>query len=196
MKEKHLGRRYHLRRMAETAKASFSKFWNPEKECLFDVISEDGADPSLRPNQVIAAAIDFPILDRERTLTSPAGITKTCPEALRDWEEDRRADSDEVSSQFHVAAKRIQGTSVSGHERLGPGRVNSFLGFQGNQDLFLNIVAWLAEDADMISIRPKEPENQSLFLSRQVQQNVAWVALVIVPLFFVVAGVVTWWRRR
>ena len=60
----------------------------------------------------------------------------------------------------------------------------------------LNMVAWLAEDAEMISIRPKEPENQSLFLSRQVQQNVAWVALVILPLFFVVGGVVTWWRRR
>ena len=73
---------------------------------------------------------------------------------------------------------------------------NAFLGFQGNQDFFLNMVAWLAEDADMISIRPKEPENQSLFLSRQVTQNVAWVALVILPLFFVVAGVVSWWRRR
>jgi ABC-type uncharacterized transport system involved in gliding motility auxiliary subunit len=73
---------------------------------------------------------------------------------------------------------------------------NQLLGFQGNQDFFLNSVAWLAEDADLISIRPKEPENQSLFLSRQVQQNVAWVALVLLPLFFVVAGVVTWWRRR
>jgi ABC-type uncharacterized transport system involved in gliding motility auxiliary subunit len=73
---------------------------------------------------------------------------------------------------------------------------NQLLGFQGNQDFFLNVVAWLAEDADLISVRPKEPENQSLFLSRQVQQNVAWVALVILPLIFVVAGVVTWWRRR
>jgi len=73
---------------------------------------------------------------------------------------------------------------------------NQLLGFQGNQDFFLNVVAWLAEDADLISIRPKDSENQSLFLSRQVQQNVAWVALVILPLIFVVAGVVTWWRRR
>jgi ABC-type uncharacterized transport system involved in gliding motility auxiliary subunit len=73
---------------------------------------------------------------------------------------------------------------------------NQLLGFQGNQDFLLNVVAWLAEDADLISIRPKEPENQSLFLSRQVQQNVAWVALVILPLIFVVLGVVTWWRRR
>jgi len=73
---------------------------------------------------------------------------------------------------------------------------NSLLGFQGNQDLFLNVVAWLAEDVDLISIRPKEPENQSLFLSRQKQQMVAWVSLVILPLVFVIAGVVTWWRRR
>ncbi|MEE8218021.1 MAG: hypothetical protein V3S03_03560, partial [Vicinamibacteria bacterium] len=73
---------------------------------------------------------------------------------------------------------------------------NSFLGFQGNQDFFLNVVAWLAEDADLISIRPKDPENQSLFLSRTAQQNVAWVALVIVPFIFVIAGVVLWWRRR
>jgi len=73
---------------------------------------------------------------------------------------------------------------------------NALLGFQGNQDFFLNAVAWLAEDADLISIRPKEPENQALFLSRQVQQNVAWIALVILPGLFVVLGVVAWWRRR
>jgi ABC-type uncharacterized transport system involved in gliding motility auxiliary subunit len=73
---------------------------------------------------------------------------------------------------------------------------NSLLGVQGNQDFFLNAVAWLAEDADLISIRPKEPENQALFLSRQVQQNVAWLALVILPGLFVVLGVLTWWRRR
>ena len=73
---------------------------------------------------------------------------------------------------------------------------NSLLGFQGNQDFFLNVVAWLAEDADLISIRPKEPENQALFLSRQVQQNVAWIALVLLPGLFVILGVVSWWRRR
>ncbi len=73
---------------------------------------------------------------------------------------------------------------------------NALLGFQGNQDFFLNTVAWLAEDADLISIRPKEPENQALFLDRQTQQNVAWTALVLIPGFFVVAGIVSWWRRR
>jgi ABC-type uncharacterized transport system involved in gliding motility auxiliary subunit len=73
---------------------------------------------------------------------------------------------------------------------------NSLLGFQGNQDFFLNTVAWLAEDADMISIRPKEAENQALFLDRQKQQNVALTALVLIPGIFVIAGIVSWWRRR
>jgi len=73
---------------------------------------------------------------------------------------------------------------------------NSLLGFQGNQDFFLNTVAWLAEDADLISIRPKEPEDQSLFLNKTTQQNVSLVALLVLPLLFVIGGVVTWWRRR
>jgi ABC-type uncharacterized transport system involved in gliding motility auxiliary subunit len=73
---------------------------------------------------------------------------------------------------------------------------NALLGFQGNQDFFLNTVAWLAQDADLISIRPKEAENQALFLDRQKQQNVALTALVLLPGIFVVAGIVSWWRRR
>jgi len=112
------------------------------------------------------------------------------------------SDADEQDS----AADAEDGADAEDEEKAPEGRVvavgdadfasNQLLGFQGNQDFFLNLVAWLAEDADLISIRPKEPENQSLFLSRQVQQNVAWVALVILPLIFVIAGVVTWWRRR
>jgi predicted glycogen debranching enzyme len=53
--------------MAEKARESFSeKFWNPKKGCLFDVVNNDGADSTLRPNQVIAASLDFPIVDREK----------------------------------------------------------------------------------------------------------------------------------
>jgi ABC-type uncharacterized transport system involved in gliding motility auxiliary subunit len=73
---------------------------------------------------------------------------------------------------------------------------NQLLGFQGNHDLFLNMVAWLAEDADLISIRPKDPQNQTLFLSRQTQALVLLTAQLLIPGFFVVAGIVMWWRRR
>jgi len=73
---------------------------------------------------------------------------------------------------------------------------NALLGFQGNQDFFLNTVAWLAEDADLISIRAKEPDDQRLFLTQVQQQNVKWIALALIPGFFVVMGIATWWRRR
>ena len=73
---------------------------------------------------------------------------------------------------------------------------NALLGFQGNQDFFLNTVAWLAQDPDLISIRPKEPEDQRMFLTRQQQQNVLIVALLLIPGAFVVMGISTWWKRR
>jgi ABC-type uncharacterized transport system involved in gliding motility auxiliary subunit len=73
---------------------------------------------------------------------------------------------------------------------------NQLLGFQGNQDFLLNVVAWLAQDADLISIRPKEPDDQRMFLTQQQQQNVSWLALIVLPGLFVVLGIASWWRRR
>jgi ABC-type uncharacterized transport system involved in gliding motility auxiliary subunit len=73
---------------------------------------------------------------------------------------------------------------------------NQLLGFQGNQDFLLNVVAWLAQDKDLISIRPKEPDDQRMYLTQQQQQNVSWLALVVLPGLCVVLGIASWWRRR
>lgn len=73
---------------------------------------------------------------------------------------------------------------------------NQLLGFQGNQDFFLNSVAWLSQDSDLISIRPKEPEDQKMFLTRAQQQLVSLISLILLPGLFVVLGIVSWWRRR
>lgn len=55
------------RNMAEKARKSFvDKFWNPQRHCLFDVVCEGQGDETLRPNQVIAVALDFSMLDRMR----------------------------------------------------------------------------------------------------------------------------------
>jgi predicted glycogen debranching enzyme len=51
--------------MAEKAGKSFmEKFWNPKSGFLYDVIHGEQVDPSLRPNQVIAVALDFSMLDK------------------------------------------------------------------------------------------------------------------------------------
>jgi hypothetical protein len=73
---------------------------------------------------------------------------------------------------------------------------NALLGFQGNQDFFLNTVAWLAQDSDLISIRAKEPEDQRMFLTQQQQSNVRLVSLLLIPGAFVALGIASWWKRR
>ncbi|MGQ9507064.1 MAG: amylo-alpha-1,6-glucosidase [Candidatus Bathycorpusculaceae bacterium] len=71
--------------IAEKAKNSFvEKFWNAEKNYLFDVVSENEKDASLRPNQIIAVALDFTMLDKtksemivdvvQRELLTPYGL--------------------------------------------------------------------------------------------------------------------------
>jgi predicted glycogen debranching enzyme len=63
--EKSLAEKY--AEMAAKARKSFNeKFWNDEKSCLFDVVEESGVDAALRPNQIIAAALDFTMLDKNK----------------------------------------------------------------------------------------------------------------------------------
>lgn len=54
--------------MAENAKRSFiEKFWNPQNNCLFDVISGNEKDSSLRPNQILAVSLGFSMLDQSKS---------------------------------------------------------------------------------------------------------------------------------
>jgi len=53
--------------MAEKARKSFiENFWNPEKGFLLDVVRREQVDLSLRPNQMIAVALDFSMLDKAK----------------------------------------------------------------------------------------------------------------------------------
>jgi predicted glycogen debranching enzyme len=53
-------------RAEKTCKTFVRKFWNSQKGCLYDVIEENGPDVSIRPNQILAISLDFPILDADR----------------------------------------------------------------------------------------------------------------------------------
>ena len=73
---------------------------------------------------------------------------------------------------------------------------NGFINFNGNRDLMLNSMNWLASDEDLISIRPKEPEDRRINLTRA---QFAWLRLVSqfgLPAIVVIGGVMVWWRRR
>ena len=91
-KERKLSQSYAL--LAEKVKKSFeSKFWNNTRKCLYDVVNDSGIDSSLRPNQVIAASLDFKLLDNDKNskiidvvqnrLLTPCGLRTLEPEDPR-----------------------------------------------------------------------------------------------------------------
>jgi len=73
---------------------------------------------------------------------------------------------------------------------------NAVLGIQGNRELFLNTVNWLAQQENLIAIRPKDPEDRRITLTADQQRRIFYLTVLIVPGLILLAGVQTWWRRR
>ena len=73
---------------------------------------------------------------------------------------------------------------------------NHFIDFNGNNDLASNAVNWLSSDEDLISIRPKPPEDRRITMTGR---QLAWVRATsqfALPFVVVIAGVGVWWKRR
>ena len=73
---------------------------------------------------------------------------------------------------------------------------NSAVGIQGNLDLALNTINWLALQENLIAIRPREPEDRRITLTADQQWRVFWLSVVLLPAFIAGAGIYTWWNRR
>jgi ABC-type uncharacterized transport system involved in gliding motility auxiliary subunit len=73
---------------------------------------------------------------------------------------------------------------------------NGALGVSGNRDLFLNTVNWLAQQENLISIRPRDPEDRRITLTADQERRIFFLTVLIVPGLILLAGVQTWWRRR
>jgi ABC-type uncharacterized transport system involved in gliding motility auxiliary subunit len=73
---------------------------------------------------------------------------------------------------------------------------NQWLGIPGNKDLFLNSINWLAQQENMIAVRPRDPEDRRITLRRDQQTYIFWLTVLVIPGLILLAGVQTWWRRR
>jgi ABC-type uncharacterized transport system involved in gliding motility auxiliary subunit len=66
----------------------------------------------------------------------------------------------------------------------------------GNRDLALNMMNWLTSDTDLISIRPKSPEDRRLNITGSGLRLVFLTSLIFLPLIVIFSGVSVWWKRR
>jgi ABC-type uncharacterized transport system involved in gliding motility auxiliary subunit len=73
---------------------------------------------------------------------------------------------------------------------------NSFITFNGNRDLALNTVNWLASDEDLISIRPKDRDDRRITITEAQRRWLLISSQFVLPLVVIVCGVSVWWRRR
>jgi len=73
---------------------------------------------------------------------------------------------------------------------------NNALRIQGNQDLFLNTISWLAQQENLISIRAKPPNDSRLTMTARQTAAMFWMSVLVIPAIVFGTGVYTWWRKR
>ena len=73
---------------------------------------------------------------------------------------------------------------------------NYALGIQGNRDLFLNTVNWLAQQENLVAIRARQPEDRRITLTANQQRRIFWLSLVFLPGLVLGTGIYSWWQRR
>ncbi len=73
---------------------------------------------------------------------------------------------------------------------------NGFFPQQGNGDLFLNIVRWLAEDESFISVSVRAPDDRPLLLTPTGAAVSGYLAIWLPFATVVALGILVWWTRR
>ena len=73
---------------------------------------------------------------------------------------------------------------------------NSLITQQRNGDLFYNSVNWLAQDENMMSIRPKSSTSRSVTLTETQIALLKWIDMIFIPGIVLISGIYIWFKRR
>ena len=73
---------------------------------------------------------------------------------------------------------------------------NAYGGVPGNVNLFANAISWLAQQENLIAIRPTEPEDRRVTMTPRQQTLAMFVSVFFLPAAVFGTGIFVWWRRR
>ncbi len=118
-------------------------------------------------------------------------------------------DGDDIAGPLPIAAAATRTPLAASNGGVGPGRKsrlvlvgdsdfanNAMIGVLGNGDFFLNCVAFLCQDENLIRIRPRRTSGESVYITERQGRMVFLVCLILLPLTPLVAGVVVAVRQR
>lgn len=73
---------------------------------------------------------------------------------------------------------------------------NGMAAMRGNQEIFLNMVNWLAQQEDLIAIRPVDPASSPIALTEGQGVSIFWFAIFIFPGLLFANAMRIWWKKR
>jgi ABC-type uncharacterized transport system involved in gliding motility auxiliary subunit len=74
--------------------------------------------------------------------------------------------------------------------------INAYFPQQGNGNMFLNMISWLAQDEDLISIRPKPAQDRRVVLSQSQLATLRLITIIVLPAIALLVGVIVVRNRR
>ncbi|HUV36329.1 MAG TPA: Gldg family protein [Patescibacteria group bacterium] len=134
--------------------------------------------------------------------TAPQAYAETNIKKLLEGQSQYEADSD-VAGPLHIAAVStrratggMDGSRTPGTETASRIVVfgdsdfasNGNLNLSGNKDLILNTIQWLAEQEDLIAIRPRDTLTQPVVISERQGRVVFWLPVIGIPALALVIG--------
>lgn len=73
---------------------------------------------------------------------------------------------------------------------------NTYLGNGSNVDFGINLINWLTGDEELIVIQPRATLDSNLILSESELTFIVAGFLIVLPLLFLLSGIMIWWRRK
>ncbi len=157
--------------------------------------------------------------------TVPAGLTFTevAKTSERSWGETSPLTSDKIAFDsgkdlrgpitiLATAEKDAENQSSATEDRFDLGAVkaktrlavfgdsdfatNGYCKVQGNGDMFLNTVNWLAEEEDLISVRARDPEDRRLNLTQKQSRMILYLGVILLPVLIFGTGIVVYNKRK
>ncbi|OQA75724.1 MAG: ABC-type uncharacterized transport system [bacterium ADurb.Bin243] len=132
-----------------------------------------------------------PGVDQKGPITVVAACSKIINEAtpVTTSETALKSDPDAEKSKKKELRLVVAGTSNIARNR--------YINLQGNGSLVLNILNYLAEEEDLIAIKPKtNTPQEKIDLSQQDANNIFYLTLFLMPGFVVLSGFTVWFYRN